>query len=120
MKLLLIVNPEASAVTDKRRKAAERALGEGHDLTVVGTLYRRHAIDLARDGAASGAQVVVVLGGDGTLNEVANGLVGTDAALAALPGGSTNVFARACTAVILALNLLLLYITFGGTLPIAD
>jgi len=94
VKLLLIVNPQASAVTDKRRKAAERALGEGHDLTVVETLYRGHAIDLARDGAASGAQVVVVLGGDGTLNEVANGLVGTDAALAALPGGSTNVFAR--------------------------
>jgi diacylglycerol kinase family enzyme len=93
VKLLLIVNPQASAVTAKKRAVAEEAFG-GHDLTVVETLYRGHAIDLARDAAAGGTQAVVVLGGDGTVNEAANGLVGTDTALAALPGGSTNVFAR--------------------------
>ena len=94
MKLLLIVNPKASAVTPDRRAVAEEVLGHGHDLTVVETLYRGHAIDVAREAAATGTQVVAVLGGDGTLNEAANGLVGTETALAALPGGSTNVFAR--------------------------
>ena len=88
------MNPSASAVTPKTKAAAEEALGRDHDLNVTETLYRGHATDLAREAAAAGREVVVVLGGDGTLNEAANGLVGTDAALACLPGGSTNVFAR--------------------------
>jgi diacylglycerol kinase family enzyme len=94
MKLLLIVNPTASAVTPDRRAVVEDVLGHGHDLMVAETLYRGHAIDVAREAAGTGTDVVVVLGGDGTLNEAANGLVGTETALAALPGGSTNVFAR--------------------------
>jgi diacylglycerol kinase family enzyme len=61
---------------------------------VAETNRRDHATRLARGAAHEGADVVVVLGGDGTLNEAANGLAGTDTALAALPGGSTNVFAR--------------------------
>jgi diacylglycerol kinase family enzyme len=94
MKVTLIVNPMASAVTPKRRALAEEGLGEGNDLTVVESEKRGHVIDLAGEAAAAGSQVVAVLGGDGTLNEAANGLVGTETALAALPGGSTNVFAR--------------------------
>ncbi len=94
MNVTLIVNPYASSVTPKKRALVEAALAEGHDLTVVESERRGHVIDLARQAAASGAQVVAVLGGDGTLNEAANGLAGTGAALAALPGGSTNVFAR--------------------------
>ena len=94
MDLTLIVNPKASAYTAKRRALVEQTLSNGHNLTVVETTHRGHAIDLARAAAASGAQVVVVLGGDGTINEGANGLVGTNTALAGLPGGSTNVFAR--------------------------
>ncbi len=72
----------------------QTALARHHDVEVALTSRRGHAMRLARGAAATGTECVVVLGGDGTLNEAANGLVGTDCALAALPGGSTNVFAR--------------------------
>lgn len=58
------------------------------------TNRRGHATRLAQGAAADGLDAVVVLGGDGTLNEAANGLAGSSTALAVLPGGSTNVFAR--------------------------
>ena len=94
MKLVLVVNPWASAVTSKKQAAVEAALRPGHDLTVVETKRRDHATQLAAQAVADGAQVVIALGGDGTVNEVANALIGTKVALAALPGGSTNVFTR--------------------------
>lgn len=71
-----------------------RILAARHDVSVAITTRRHHATALARRGVARGADAVIVLGGDGTLNEAANGLVGSDAALGVLPGGSTNVFAR--------------------------
>lgn len=58
------------------------------------TTRRGHATRLARGAAHSGFEAVISLGGDGTLNETANGLAGTTTMLGALPGGSTNVFAR--------------------------
>ncbi|MCH7789401.1 MAG: diacylglycerol kinase family lipid kinase [Acidobacteria bacterium] len=94
MQVLLIVNPTASSVTARTRVVIQKALSADHDLTVAETSRRGHAARLAQGAANAGANVVVVLGGDGTLNEAANGLVGTDTALAPLPGGSTNVFAR--------------------------
>ena len=95
VRLLLLVNSSASSVTPRGRVLIQKALAEEHDLTVAETNRRGHASRLAQGAARSGVEAVVVLGGDGTLNEAANGLVGTDVALAALPGGSTNVFARA-------------------------
>ncbi len=94
MKVMLLINPSASSVDWKSRMAANSALVGDHDLTTVETTKRDDATDLARQAAEDGFDVVVVLGGDGTLNETANGLAGTSTALAALPGGSTNVFAR--------------------------
>ena len=93
MKVVLIVNPFASAVTPEGREAAIAGL-DGHDLTVADTTRRDHATDLAHEAVSDGAEVVVVLGGDGTVNEVAHALVGRPTAVAPLPGGSTNVFAR--------------------------
>ncbi len=94
MRLLLIVNQHASTVNARMSKFVEGALRAEHDVEVVATRRRAHATDLAGKGAADGVDVVVVLGGDGTVNEAANGLIGTSTALAAVPGGSTNVFAR--------------------------
>ncbi|MEA2972718.1 MAG: hypothetical protein QOG82_1176 [Actinomycetota bacterium] len=94
MKVTLLVNPYASTVTPKKQRLVEATLAASHELSVLCTTCRDHATALAADAAAGGAEVVVVLGGDGTLNEAANGLVGTDTAMAPLPGGSTNVFAR--------------------------
>lgn len=94
MHLLLVVNSTASAVTDRRRSEVEQHLATGHDLDIVTTTHRGHATEIAAAAVANGIDGVAVLGGDGTLNEVANALVGTDCVLAPLPGGSTNVFAR--------------------------
>jgi diacylglycerol kinase family enzyme len=94
VKLLLVVNAVASSVTARRQVIVGKILSADHDVEVVETNRRGHATALAADAARAGCDVVVCLGGDGTLNELANGLVGTECALAALPGGSTNVFAR--------------------------
>ena len=94
MKLLLLVNSSASSVTPRSKVVIQKALSADHEVTVAETSRRGHATRLAQGAAATGTEVVVVLGGDGTLNEAANGLAGSACALAALPGGSTNVFAR--------------------------
>jgi diacylglycerol kinase family enzyme len=94
VKLLLLVNESASSVTPRSRVVIQKALSADHDVTLAETSRRGHATRLAQGAAANGVDVVVVLGGDGTLNEAANGLARTACALAPLPGGSTNVFAR--------------------------
>ena len=81
-------------MTARTRVVIQKALGADHDLEVVETSRRGHAARLARGAAAEGVEVVAVLAGDGTLNEAADGLVGTETALAPLPGGSTNVYAQ--------------------------
>ena len=94
VKVLLLVNGSASSVTARTRVIIGKALAREHEVTVAETSRRGHASRLAQGAAAAGVDLVVVLGGDGTVNEAANGVVGTNCALAALPGGSTNVFSR--------------------------
>lgn len=94
VRVVMVVNPFASSVTARNRVVIQKAISADHDLTVLETSRRSHATRFAQDAAQRGADVVVALGGDGTINEVANGLAGTDCALAPLPGGSTNVFSR--------------------------
>lgn len=94
MKVLLIVNPRASSVRPRRQLGVHRLLGTEHTVQMVETTHRGHATQLAADAANDGVDVVAVLAGDGTLNEAANALIGSTTALMALPGGSTNVFAR--------------------------
>ncbi len=94
MKLLLVVNESASSVTARARVVIHKSLAADHDVTVAETTRQGHAARLAQGAVSKGIDVVVVLGGDGTVNETANGLAGTATALGVLPGGSTNVFAR--------------------------
>jgi diacylglycerol kinase family enzyme len=94
MRLLLLVNASASSVTARARVVIQKALAADHEVSVAETSRRGHASRLAQGAAADGVDAVVVLGGDGTLNEAANGLAGSETALGVLPGGSTNVFAR--------------------------
>ena len=94
MRVLLVVNPAASSVTTRARVSVERILRASVPTDVVETARRGHAAELARDAVVDGYEVVVVLAGDGTLNEAGGGLAGSPVALAPLPGGSTNVFAR--------------------------
>ncbi|HTW19524.1 MAG TPA: diacylglycerol kinase family protein [Mycobacteriales bacterium] len=102
MHALLVVNPKATATSERERDILCRALGSDLKLDVVQTNHRGHAIELGRQAAESGLDLVVVLGGDGTINEIVNGLLGPGLepapdtpALAVVPGGSTNVFSRA-------------------------
>ncbi len=90
----MIVNPIASKVTTHARTPITKALAAEHEVEVVETGQRGDATKLASEAAQLGVDVVVVLAGDGTLNEAACGLVDTTTALAPLPGGSTNVFGR--------------------------
>jgi diacylglycerol kinase family enzyme len=94
MRLLLIVNTSASFVTARARVVIHKALSADHDVVLKETNRRGHAARLAQGAAADGLDAAIVLGGDGTLNEAANGLAGSQTALGVLAGGSTNVFAR--------------------------
>lgn len=94
MRVLLLVNATASSVTARKRVLIRKTLAAAHDVEVAQTSRRGHATRLARAAANDGFDVVAVLAGDGTLNEAADGLAGTRTALAPLPGGSTNVYAR--------------------------
>jgi len=91
---LLVFNPEATTVTPRVRDVIAHALDDVVSLEVAETKRRQHATEIARDAAAGGVDIVFCLGGDGTLNEALNGLAGTEVALAVLPAGGTNVFAR--------------------------
>ena len=88
------MNPSASSVTPRAQVLVHQLLAADHEVELTETTRRGHATRLAERAAARGFDLVAVLGGDGTVNEGANGLVGSSTALAALPGGSTNVFCR--------------------------
>ena len=93
-RVLLIVNARAGSVRARTKDVIAKALSADFKLDVADTMSRNHASDLARDAVDRGFDAVIAFGGDGTVNETAQTLVGTDVALGVLPGGSTNVMAR--------------------------
>jgi diacylglycerol kinase family enzyme len=101
MRALMVVNPKATTTTARTREVIVRALASDLKLDVATTDRRGHAAELAREARVDGLDLVIGVGGDGTVNELVNGLLGRRGpdeempALAIVPGGSTNVFARA-------------------------
>lgn len=93
-KMLLIVNPFASTVSRKLKNVVIYALQSRYDVEAVETEDRNHATDICRRAIEHDHELVVAFGGDGTANEVANGMAGTDIPVAFLPGGMTSVIAR--------------------------
>jgi diacylglycerol kinase family enzyme len=108
VRALLIVNPRATTTTRPVLDLIVRTLAAEADIETVETRYREHARDIAAAAAAEGRDALLVLSGDGTINEVVNGLMqgapiraGHPAAtasrlpaLGAIPGGNANVFTR--------------------------
>jgi diacylglycerol kinase family enzyme len=93
-RMLLIVNPYATTVSSRLKNLVVYALQGRYEVEVVDTEAQNHATEIGREVRDHGYDVVVAFGGDGTLNEVANGLAGTDVPVSVLPGGSTNVVCR--------------------------
>jgi diacylglycerol kinase family enzyme len=92
--MLIIVNPYATTVSDRLKNLVVYALQGRFEVETVATEAQNHATEIGREVRDHGYDVVVAFGGDGTLNEVANGLAGTDVPVSVLPGGSTNVVCR--------------------------
>jgi YegS/Rv2252/BmrU family lipid kinase len=95
MKIYLIVKPLGTYELKKLHKSIEATLDKKKDsLQILNTLKKGHAIDLAQKAIQEKANLLVACGGDGTINEVARGLVGTEIPLAIIPLGSGNGIAR--------------------------
>ena len=92
---VLIVNPYAGRLAPAERERVVEALRARFKLEGFSTTARDAAIGIARDAAQGGAELVIAFGGDGHVNEVANGVAGTSATLGIVPGGTMNVFSRA-------------------------
>lgn len=90
----MISNERAGSVSDRAREVIVKALQADFKIDVAHTNHRDHATELGQDAVDRGFDAVVTFGGDGTVNETAQGLVATDVALGIIPGGTTNVMAR--------------------------
>jgi diacylglycerol kinase family enzyme len=93
-KMLIIVNPYATTVSSRLKNLVVYALQARYEVEAVDTEAAQHAIEIGREARDGNYDIVVAFGGDGTLNEVVNGLAGTEVPVSVLPGGSTNVVAR--------------------------
>ena len=90
--ILFIINP-ISGVYKKEHipeKIAKYIDYTKYDFTIRTTQYAGHATEIARDAVLEGFKTIVAVGGDGSINEVANALIGTDAVLGIIPYGSGN------------------------------
>ncbi|NGX50629.1 MAG: Diacylglycerol kinase [Chlamydiae bacterium] len=96
MKVCFIVNPISGTGRQKKiKKLIKRNLDRKQfTYEILFTERSKHATELSREAVSNGAQIIVAVGGDGSVNEVARGMIGSNAALAVIPTGSGNGFAR--------------------------
>src|SRR5918992_4724030 len=92
--MLIIVTPYATTVSDRLKNLVVYALQGRYEVEAITTEAKDHATEIGREAREGGYDVVVPFGGDGTLNEVVNGLAGTNVPVSVLPGGCTNVVCR--------------------------
>ena len=90
----MIVNPYATTVSSRLKNLVISALRGSFIVDAVDTERRDHATEICREAAEEGYDAIVAFGGDGTVNEAANGLAGTGTPLTCLPGGRANVYCR--------------------------
>jgi diacylglycerol kinase family enzyme len=93
-RMLVIVNPYATTMSVRLKHLVVYALQGRYEVEAIETERRGHAIELVAAAASEAFDVIVAFGGDGTVNEAANGLAGTPTPLTVLPGGSNNVFCK--------------------------
>lgn len=93
-RMLVVVNPSASTMSARMRNLVVAALHGRYEVEAIDTQSRGHATELCREASRQGYDVVVSFGGDGTVNEVANGLAGCATPLTCLPGGATNALCK--------------------------
>jgi diacylglycerol kinase family enzyme len=93
-RVLIVSNPLASGITPEVERQVLRVFAGIFDVELVHTERRMHAAELAAQGADAGMDAVVAAGGDGTVNEVLNG-IGSRLPVGVLPCGGTSVLARA-------------------------
>lgn len=93
---LMVVNPAARGLPpwEALTAAAEWLRSQGWQVDMACSRHPSHATELARAAAAGGCRTVIACGGDGTINEVVNGLTGSETCLGVIPGGTANVWAR--------------------------
>jgi diacylglycerol kinase family enzyme len=91
---LVVVNPYATTVSDRLRSLVVHALSARYEVDAIDTQSPGHATEICREGAWEGYDVVIAFGGDGTVNEVVNGLAGSPTPVTCLPGGRTNVYCK--------------------------
>ncbi|MCB0697633.1 MAG: hypothetical protein KDC07_09730, partial [Chitinophagaceae bacterium] len=94
--LVFIINPKSGV---EREKAIQLAIDtkldkEQFSYELIHTEYAKHGTELAKEAADKGAYAVVAVGGDGSVNDIVAGLLGTNTALAIIPKGSGNGMAR--------------------------
>ena len=92
---VLVVNPNAGRLSEQVREDVVAAVRSRFRIEAFSTAARDSGITIAADAAAAGARLVIAFGGDGHVNEVVNGVAGSNACLGIIPGGTMNVFARA-------------------------